>query len=72
MWDGKIVTVKAEQEFSLPFFAEKQTNKQRYIGFKSSEFDLKLSDPKKKNSLERLFYVYNIAFYILVQQLALL
>ncbi|HBO28708.1 MAG TPA: hypothetical protein DIV44_02155 [Leeuwenhoekiella sp.] len=34
---------KAEQECSLPFFAEKQTNKQRYIGFKSSEFGLKPS-----------------------------
>ncbi|RXG26809.1 hypothetical protein DSM01_3316 [Leeuwenhoekiella palythoae] len=54
------------------FFAEKQTNKHRYIGFKSSEFRLNPDDPKKKNRLKRLIYVRNVTFYSLVQRLPLL
>ena len=54
------------------FFAEKQTNKHRYIGFKSSEFRLNPDDPKKKNRLKRLIYVRNVTFYSLVQWLPVL
>jgi len=63
---------KAERDARFLFFAEKQTNKHRYIGFKSSVFRLNPDDPKKKNRLKRLIYVRNVTFYSLVQRLPML